>query len=213
MRFFDRRDAGRQLGELLSKKYHGKNVVICALPRGGVVVGVEIAKMLKAPLELVIPRKIGHPMSPEYAIAAVTEHGEIVAHREEVSNVDKKWLEGAVQREIEEARRRRTLYLGKRISISLEGKIAIIVDDGIATGLTMQAAIRDIKNKKPAKIIVAVPVAPQETVGELQKEVDGVVVLDAPEDYAGAVGAYYRDFPQIEDDEVITLLKQQQQSR
>ncbi len=206
MQFQDRNEAGQKLGELLQKKYGGKDVVIYALPRGGVVLGAEIARMLRAPLDLVIPRKIGHPMSPEYAIAAVTEHGEIVANEEEISSVDKKWLGHAVQKEIKEAKRRRELYCGGRAPISPKGKTAIIVDDGIATGLTMRAAIADIKKQNPAKIIVVVPVAPKDTAEEIRKEVDDFVALDIPEVYAGAVGAYYTNFDQVSDEEVKKLL-------
>src|SRR3989338_6467320 len=130
MQFHDRTDAGRQLGELLVKKYGGKDSVVYALPRGGVVLGAEVAKALHAPLELVIPRKIGHPMSSEYAIAAVTEHGEVVANKEEIRVVDEKWFKDAIQKEIKEAKRKRKEYLEHRALTSPQGKIAIIVDDG-----------------------------------------------------------------------------------
>lgn len=208
MIFEDRHDAGQQLGKKLFTQYAKKDVVVYALPRGGVVLGADIASILHAPLELVIPRKIGHPLNAEYAIAAVTEHGNIVEHTNEVRDVDPAWFRDAVQNEIKEAQRRRITYCGDRAPTSSRNMIAIIVDDGIATGLTMRAAIVDIKKQKPAKIIIAVPVAPFDVVRYLKKDVDGVVALHTPEDYAGAVGAYYKNFDQVRDTEVINLIKQ-----
>jgi predicted phosphoribosyltransferase len=177
------------------------------LPRGGVVLGVEVAEALGLPLDLVIPRKIGHPFQPEYAIAAVAESGELASNDWEVKRVDPKWFREAVAREQQEARRRRQSYLGGRAMLAVAGKTAIIVDDGIATGLTMQAAIRDLRRAQPARLVVAVPVAPQDTIEKLKPEVDEVVVLDGGEFYLGAVGAYYDHFPQTSDAEVVALLK------
>ena len=171
------------------------------------MLGAEIAKTLRAPLDLVIPRKIGHPFSPEYAIAAVTEHGDCVKNEDEVKRVDAKWFARAVEEEVQEAKRRRRVYCGNRAMISPTRKTAIIVDDGIATGLTMRAAIADIKKQNPAKIIIAVPVAPKETAEEMRKDVDDFVAVDIPESYLGAVGAYYEEFPQVEDEEVIKMLR------
>src|SRR3989344_1657662 len=144
MRFKDRADAGRKLAHALNK-FKGRQGVVYALPRGGVVLGVEIAQALHMPLDLVIPRKIGHPISPEYAIGAVVENGEKVCNEMEVARIDPEWFRREVERERQEARRRRELYLGGREPAPVEGKTAIIVDDGIATGLTMEVAIRDVK--------------------------------------------------------------------
>ncbi len=133
------------------------------MPRGGVVLGVEIARLLEMPLDLIISRKIGHPNNLEYAIGAVTENGTPVYNSREVARVDPEWLEARVRREREEAKRRRERYLGGREVLSVRGKTAILVDDGIATGLTMLAAIHEVKRRKPARIVVAVPVAPEDT--------------------------------------------------
>jgi predicted phosphoribosyltransferase len=205
MRFKDRAEAGRRLAEALAAHVEGPGVVY-PLPRGGVVLGVEIATALRLPLDLIIPRKIGHPYSPEYGIAAVVESGEIVKNEAEVARVDAAWFTRAVERERGEARRRRELYLRGRAPIPIEGKTAILVDDGIATGLTMEAAIREAKRLRPARTVVAVPVAPPDTAERIRREVDLLVALDVPEFYLGAVGAYYDHFPQLTDDEVIALL-------
>lgn len=206
MRFRDRTDAGKRLATALAS-YAGQAGVVLALPRGGVVLGVEVADKLGMPLDLVIPRKIGHPQQPEYAIAAVAENGELAANDAEVRRVDPKWFRETVAREQAEARRRRGLYVGGRAPLALAGKLAILVDDGIATGLTMFAAIRDVKQRGPARTVVAVPVAPADTVAQLRREVDAVVTLDEGEYFLGAVGAYYDDFPQVSDDEVVALMR------
>lgn len=205
MRFKDRAEAGRRLAAALAEHVDGPGVVY-PLPRGGVVLGVEIAAALRLPLDLIIPRKIGHPYSPEYGIAAVVESGELVKNEAEVARVDPAWFERAVEHERAEARRRRELYLRGRAPVPVEGKTAILVDDGIATGLTMEAAIREAKRLRPRRTVVAVPVAPADTVQRIGREVDAFVALDIPEFYLGAVGAYYDHFPQLTDDEVIALL-------
>ncbi len=170
------------------------------------MLGAQIARALGMPLDLVIPRKIGHPLSPEYGIAAVTESGELVTNPWEVSQVDSAWFKRAVARERAEAERRRARYLGGRAPLPLEGKIAILVDDGVATGLTLEAAIRDVRRRRPARLVAAVPVAPADTAERLRAQVDDFVALDVPELYLGAVGAYYDHFPQVSDEEVIALL-------
>ena len=206
MRFEDRVDAGKQLANKL-KKFAGQNVVVFALPRGGVVLGAEIAKALKAPLDLIITRKIGHPFSSEYAICAITEDGDLICDEAERSEVGEVYIKEQLTAEMAEAKRRRQTYLGGRRPTSARDKIAIIVDDGIATGLTMRAAIRDLKKRHATKVVVAVPVSPSDTAKILREEADELVVLDIPHWYLGAVGAYYDDFEQVEDDEVISLLK------
>ncbi len=206
MRFKDRADAGRRLAAALAA-YLKADAVVVALPRGGVVLGAEVAKALSLPLDLVIPRKIGHPRQPEYAIAAVAECGELASNADEVGRVDPDWFRAEVERQRQEARRRRQIYLGGRPAPALTGKTAIVVDDGIATGLTMFAALRDIRRAGAARIVVAIPAAPGETVARLKREVDEVVVLAGDDYYLGAVGAYYDDFPQVSDVEVVALLR------
>jgi len=204
--FKDRVEAGQKLALKLSD-YKNKPVVIYALPRGGVVLGAEIAKALGAELDLVIVRKIGHPYEPEYAIGVIAEDGDLILNPAEFKSLSKNWLEDAKKREQEEAKRRREKYLGKKPKIDVADKIAIIVDDGVATGLSIELAVKEVKHKKPKEIIVAVPVIPKDTAIKLEKEVDKLIAISIEENYAGAVGAYYEYFPQVTDEEVIKLLK------
>lgn len=176
------------------------------LPRGGVPLGVEVARALGMSLDLVIPRKVGHPMQPEYAIAAVGETVEPVVNQQEVARVDPEWFAGEVERQRQEARRRHSTYLGGREPVPVKGKVAILVDDGIATGLTMRAAIAEIKTREPSRVVVAVPVVPEETARQLANVVDEVVAVKVDPHYLGAVGAYYDSFPQLADQDVIDLL-------
>jgi putative phosphoribosyl transferase len=209
MHFKDRSEAGQLLAQAL-KQYQNQPVVVYAIPRGGVVTAIEIARVLHAPLDLIITRKIGHPYQPEYAIAAVAEDGHMLGSKEELQAVDKNWLAQEVESQRREAKRRREHYLKNRPEISAQGKIAILVDDGIATGTTMRLGIQELKHRQCKKIIVAVPVAPKSTADLIKKEADEIVALDIPQDfnYLGAVGAYYGDFAQVEDEEVIALLDQ-----
>ncbi|MDI6853878.1 MAG: phosphoribosyltransferase [Deltaproteobacteria bacterium] len=208
MRFRDRVDAGRRLAALLAK-YKNQNAVVYALPRGGVPVAKEIARKLHCPLDLVIIRKIGHPGNPEYALGAIAEDGLLVVDEEDLARVDPKWFEAEKEKQIHEAIRRRKLYLGGREPISATGKIAIVVDDGIATGSTMLAAVKKIKQEKPEKIVVAVAVSPKETAQRFAEEVDEFVAVTIPEIFWGAIGYYYDDFSQVSDEGVIALLKTQ----
>ncbi len=209
MYFKNRTEAGKLLAKAL-RKYKNKNVVVCALPRGGVVVGVEIARELHAPLDLIITRKIGHPHQPEYAIAATAENGHVVGVQKELESVDQEWLKEEIERQRREAKRRREKYLQGKAEIQVEGKIAILVDDGIATGLTMRVGILELKQRHPKRIVVAVPVVSKTTADLLKKEAGGeIVALDIPSDdvFLGAVGAYYDEFFPVEDEEVIAMLK------
>jgi putative phosphoribosyl transferase len=206
MEFENRVEAGRRLAQALLK-YRGQTGIVYPLPRGGIPLGVEIARALHMPIDLVIPRKIGHPLNPEYAIGAVCENGGMVCNEWEIAQIDPRWFEQKVKSERQEARRRRERYLGGRAPLPAAGKIAILVDDGIATGLTMRAAIRDLKQRQPARVVVAIPVTPTDAAEALRREVDELVALDVPDFYLGAVGAYYRDFSQISDEEAIELLR------
>ena len=204
MIFKDRADAGRMLAQALLS-YAGQDAVVYALPRGGVVVAAEIARVLHAPMDLIVVRKVGHPYSPEYAIAAVAEDGHMVANWNEVQSIGKECFDESVRIEQEEARRRRKLYLGGRSPIPATDKIAIIVDDGLATGLTMFAAIQEVRHSSPGKIVVAVPVAPPQTIQQLKKKADDVIALHVTRDFA-AIGSFYMRFDQVSDEEVIRLL-------
>ncbi len=188
------------------KKYQGPKTVVYALPRGGVVLAAEIARKLNTPPDLISIRKIGHPENPEYALCATSENSRIVCNEKDLKEVDKEWFKKELEKGIQEAKRRRKVYLQGKNPISAQGKIAIIVDDGIATGLTMQAAIKEIKDQYPQKIIVAVPVVPKDTAEKIKQEVDELVALEIPEFFQGSVGAYYQSFPQITDQEVIELM-------
>ncbi|MBA2727547.1 MAG: phosphoribosyl transferase [Parachlamydiaceae bacterium] len=208
MSFKNRQDAGKQLCQLLSQ-YKGLDVVVYALPRGGVVVAAEIAKYLHAPLDLILAHKIGHPNYEEYAIAAVSEKGHLIGTPNELESVGHSWLQHEKHRQIEEIKRKRALYLKGRKDVDVEDKVAIIVDDGIATGLTMQVGILELKDRNPSKIVAVVPVSPKETADKISSMVDDfvAVVIPAENMFLGAVGAYYDEFNQIEDEEVIDILK------
>lgn len=203
--FKDRSDAGRQLAALL-QPYQNGNAAVIALPRGGVIVGCEIARMLGCPLDITISRKIGHPMNPEYAIGAISERTQVVGNQHEWESVDQEWLKRTIAEQKREIERRRQLYLKGKEPIELTGKTVIIADDGIATGSTMMVAIQEIKLQKPERIIVAVPVAPKEEAAAIRKQVDIFVAVTVPDYFLGAVGAYYRDFEQTSDSEVIKAL-------
>lgn len=209
MYFKDRIDAGKKLAGLLGQ-FKGKDVVVYALPRGGVVVGAEIAKALNAPLDLIITRKIGHPYQKEYAIGAVAENGHSIFNKDIVLDIDEAYLTKEAETQKLEAKRRREVYLKGRKPVSCRGKIAILVDDGIATGLTIKAALQELKlHFKPTKIIVAVPVAPADIARELEiKEGVEFVAIEIAGAFLGAIGAYYQDFPPVEDEEVIKIMKE-----
>ncbi len=183
-------------------------MVVYAVPRGGVVLGVEIAKALQAPLDLVITRKIGHPSNPEYAVCVVAEDHHLICNPAEKTALEPKWLAEAMEKERQEAIRRRKVYLGEKKRPSVAGKTAIVVDDGVATGMTFLMALKEVRHLKPAKLVAAVPVLPAEMLAKLKEEADEVVYLEAPGDFAGAVGAYYDNFLQVEDEEVVRLLKE-----
>jgi putative phosphoribosyl transferase len=204
--FKNREEAGRLLAEKLKERNFEGEAVVYALPRGGVVLGFEIAKALHAPLDLIITRKIGHPASPEYAIGVISEEGDFWGNEKEFLAVDQSWLAREKEKEQGEAKRRREKYLQGRSLLSAAGKTAIIVDDGVATGFSILLALRLIRKKKPKRIIIAVPVISSDIARLLQREVDELVALIIDRNYRGAVGAYYEDFPQVEDAEVMKLL-------
>jgi len=206
MLFKNRKDAGIKLAQPL-EKFKNEDVIVLALPRGGVVLGEEIANRLHAPLDILLTKKIGHPMNSEYAICAITEDGDPICNSAEVKNVDPEWLAEEIRKVRSEIKRRRQMFLGGKALQPVEGKTVIIADDGIATGLTMIAAIEEIKKRKPKKLIIAIPVTPYDTAQRLMSMVDELVSLDIDANYRGAVGAYYEDFTQVEDSEVISILK------
>jgi len=209
MLFQNRIDAGRRLAEALLK-YRDRDPVVLALPRGGVPVAAEVAQALDAPLDLLLVRKIGVPIQPELAMGAVAdgEPPSIIRNTDviEVCGITAEEFDAVCNQELAEIERRRKRYLGDRVRAEIKGRVAIIIDDGIATGATTLAAIRAVRRRDPKEIVLAVPVAPLETVKRLHPDVDAVICLETPEDL-GAIGYFYRDFHQISDDEVIATLK------
>lgn len=205
--FTDRTDAGRQLAKKL-EAYRGKNTIVLALPRGGVVTGFEIAQALHAPLNLITVRKIGHPSNPEYAIGAVDERGVTLLNEMESRSLERRWLRKETAAQQKEAARRAAAYREGRAAPNLAGKIVIITDDGIATGLTMRLAVKVAREGRPEKIIVAVPVAPAGALLTLKEEgADEAVVLEPPEEFMGAVGVHYTEFDQVGDKKVVDLMQ------
>lgn len=202
--FANRGEAGGKLAQSLLR-YADQNTVVCALPRGGIEVGLEVAKALKAPLDIIITRKVGHPHNPEYAICTVGENGLRICN-EEAKSIDQKWLEEETERQKKEVERRVKNYRRGKERVKFEGKKVILVDDGIATGLTIRAAIREIRQEHPQKIIVAVPVSPKNIITDLRKEADEIITLCEMTDYFSSVGAYYKNFPQVSDEEVVRML-------
>jgi len=209
MSFKNRSDAGKKLAKVLARYKH-KDAVILALPRGGVPVAAEVAAVLHAPLDLVLVRKIGVPMQPELAMGAVVDGGTpIIVRNEDIirdAGVDATEFKKICDRELIEIDRRRRLYLGDRAPVDVADRLAIIIDDGIATGATTTAALRATRMRKPRKLILAVPVAATETLAEMRKEADEVVCLEDHE-FFGAIGFYYADFSQTSDHEVVDTLK------
>jgi putative phosphoribosyl transferase len=206
--FADRVEAGRALAARLVEKKYEKPVVL-ALPRGGVPVGAEVATALGAPLDIVLVRKIGVPYQPELAVAAVVdgEHPELVINEDvrRLADVSQEEIERAKVRELAEIDRRRALYLKGRDRVPIAGATVIVIDDGIATGATVRAALKALRRGKPKKLVLAVAVAPPDTIAMLRAEVDEIVCLETPEPFH-AIGLYYRDFAQVSDEQVIALL-------
>ena len=212
MKFADRDEAGRQLADkLLHLK--DRQPVVLALPRGGVAVGFEIAQALDAPLDIVLVRKIGVPWQPELALGAVTDGAghEIFIDRDLATSlaVPDSYIEEETARQLEEIERRRKSYCEGRPAAEIVGRTAIVVDDGIATGATMRVALQALRRRGPARLVLAVPVAPPDTLAALRKEVDEAVCLETPIEL-GAIGFYYRDFHQMRDSEVTDLLARAQ---
>jgi putative phosphoribosyl transferase len=210
--FVDRIDAGNRLASV-QKDFSGKKGNVLAIPRGGVVVGSVIAKSLNLPLDVIIPRKIGAPDNPELAIGAVAEDGTAILDNNLISylGVDREYVKEETEGQKKEIERRLKLYRQDTSYPILKGLDVIVVDDGIATGSTMKAALASVKNRGAASITVAVPVGPPSTIEELNKIADRVVCLYTPE-YFQAIGQFYKDFSQTTDDEVIKLLSESKQN-
>jgi putative phosphoribosyl transferase len=206
MLFKNRHDAAMKLIPYL-KKYKDEGSIVLAVPRGGVPIGYYIAMHYDLPMELLLTKKIGHPLNSEVAIGAVSLEDHIIDKR---LNIPESYIENEIRRIRESLKERYKKFMGARKPVDVENKIVIIVDDGIATGNTVLAAIRMIRQKHPKKIVVAIPVAPTETATIIKKIVDDFICLHIAEDFYG-VGQYYEDFSEISDEEVIRLLKESNQ--
>lgn len=213
MLFRNRKLAGKMLANALREYKKKKNTMVIGLPRGGVVVADVVARELGLPLDLVVPRKIGAPGNPEFAIGAITEKGEPILNQEVVSayGISKDYIEKTAAEEKMEAKRRLEVYRKDRPPLTLKNKEIILIDDGIATGLTMLAAIKSCKDKGAKKIIVATPCGAKDSINQISKKVDRVVCLHTPT-FFGAVGAFYEEFAQTEDEEVIEIMKRQKEN-
>ena len=209
--FIDRVDAGKRLASAL-KGFSGKKGLVLAIPRGGVVVGYVIAKALNLQLDVIIPRKIGAPDNPELAIGAVAEDGTAILDENLINylGVSKEYIRQETERQKQEIERRLKLYRQDTSYPNLKGLDVIVVDDGIATGSTMKAALASVKNRGAASITVAIPVGPPSTIEELETMADRVVCLYTPE-YFQAIGQFFTDFSQTPDEEVIKLLRESKQ--
>ena len=208
--FADRYDAGRRLADAL-EVYRGSDPVVLALPRGGVPVGFEIAKALDAPLDVLLVRKIGAPGQPELGLGAVVDGSDpqTVLTPAVVDAVAPPpgYIEAETRRQLVEIERRRRRYTGERPPPTPSDRTVIVVDDGIATGGTVRAALRGLARSHPARLVLAVPVAPADSLAELEPDCDQIICLATPEPFY-AVGQHYRDFTQTEDDEVVRLLEE-----
>ncbi len=208
MPFVDRTDAGRKLAAALAR-FREQQTIVLALPRGGVPVAREVAAALGAPLDLVLVRKIGVPMQPELAMGAVVDAPQPITVRNEdviaLTGVSEAGFNRVRDREVAEIARRRVAYLGQRPHPDIAGRVAIVIDDGIATGATVRAALKAVRAQSPKALVLAVPVAPTDTLAELRDEVDEIVCLEDHRDF-GAIGFFYADFSQVSDQEVKDIL-------
>lgn len=207
-RYRDRCEAGEILAEIL-RRYQGKEVVVLAVPRGGVTVALPVVKELQCEMDLIIPRKIGAPHQPEVAIGAVCEDGEVLLNPHLVQNlgVSDSYINQASAAEVNEIKRRLLAYRGSRPPVDIAGRTVIVIDDGVATGFTITAAVQSVARRRPAELILAVPVAPQDTIKTLAREVDTVICPLQPEIFY-AVGAFYKNFKQLSDENVCGMLRQ-----
>jgi putative phosphoribosyl transferase len=207
--FKDRSDAGRQLAAALAE-YKDQQPVILALPRGGVPVAAEIATAFNAPLDLVLVRKIGVPFQPELAMGAVVDGDPPLIVRNQsvirLAGVDEADFKAICDHELAEIKRRRRRYLGRRERAEIAGRTTLVIDDGIATGATTRAALRATRMRNPKKLLLAVPVAPTDSLAVMRKEANEVICLEDHSTF-GAIGYYYSDFTQVSDEEVIEILR------
>jgi len=211
--FKDRIEAGKRLATAL-KDFRGKNVVVLGIPRGGVVVANEVAKALGAPLDIVVTRKIEAPGEPEFALGAVTMEGDVIMDRQTAESLgaSRDYLDDQIRKKREEVNDRMQRLRGETPYPILEGKVVLIVDDGIATGSSVSAAVMSVRRRRPKEVVVAVPVAPRDAVETLAEDGTKVVCLETPGPFL-AIGEFYRDFDQVDDTEVIRILSESSAKR
>ncbi|GCL35270.1 phosphoribosyltransferase [Sphaerospermopsis reniformis] len=207
LRFRNRKEAGKMLAQNLTAYANEENLLVLALPRGGVPVAFEVAKALNAPLDVCIVRKLGVPGHKELAMGAIASGGIGVLNSDVINTlgIDKEAIQAVAAEELQELQRRDRTYRGDAPPLNVENKTVILIDDGIATGSTMRAAIAILQQQQPKKIVVAIPVAPTSTYKELQSEVDEIVCLQIP-GILSAIGLWYEDFSQTTDEEVREIL-------
>ncbi len=207
MLFRDRCDAGQQLAARLEFLKGDPSVIVLGIPRGGVVVAAQVAYALGAPLDIFLAHKIGAPFNPELAIGALTSSGEVLLDELLIDELrlSQKEIALEVERERIEIERRLALFRKGRAALCVAGKTLVLVDDGVATGSTVLASLRSLRRQSPARLILAIPVGPPETIARLALECDQTIVLDTPEPF-WAVGRFYVSFVQTQDDEVVSLL-------
>ncbi len=202
--FTNRFDAAMELA-LKLEKYKGRDGIVLAVPRGGVPIGYVIAKDLGFPLEIILSKKIGHPHNPEYAIGSVSLDGVVI--NDSVTDISKEYIKRETDRILNDLKTKFKYYMGDREPASLKGKTVIIVDDGIATGSTIISTVNSVRKMNPKEIIIAAPVTSPSSINKLKSISDEFIYISAPQNFMG-VGQFYFDFSQVEDEEVIQLLKE-----
>ncbi len=208
IRFRDREEAGRMLADKLRRYAGDPNALVLGLPRGGMAPAYEVAAALDLPLDVLVVRKLGTPGQQELAMGAISRGGIRVLNEDVVRGlrIPQSKIDEAIKREAPELERREKLFRGDRSPLALAGRTVIVVDDGLATGSTMLAAIQCVRVQKPSRIVMAVPVAPPKTCERFRSEVDELICLSTPEEFS-AVGEWYDDFAQVDDAEVVDLMK------
>lgn len=210
MRFTSREAAGRELAIVL-RRIVGNDAIVLAIPRGGAVIGAEVARALTVPLGLILVQKIGHPAFREYAVGAIAEDGKPVYNADEIANLDEEWRVDAEKAARHLIMKRKQLYFeNDRERPDISGRTVVLVDDGIATGLTVQSAVSVVQDKQPNRLIIASPVASRESIDLLGTSAEQIVTLIDPADFNRSVGSHYVRFPQIEDDAVKALMERSQ---
>lgn len=206
--FYTREQAGKELAKEVYKLFKGKNIIVLAIPRGGVPVGIPIARKLKAKFDLVIPRKIPIPWNPEAGFGAVTSDGSLVLNRPLVKQLglSKELIKELSKGVIKEIKRRVKVYRKNRPSLNLKNKTVVIVDDGLASGYTMLAAVKSVKKQKPKSVFVAVPVSSYSAYREVRPKVNDLICLHTSAEPVFAVASFYHDFPELADEEIIELI-------